>query len=382
MHILIFSVAYFPFVGGAEIAVKEITDRIGDFSFDMITLNLEGKQCAREKIGNVMVYRIGSGKNIDKILYPFFAYIKARRLHKIKKYSAVWSIMASYSGFAALFFKMSSPKIPFLLTLQEGDPILEIRKKIGLLYPLFKRIFLKADFIQAISNYLANWAESLGGKKIEVVPNGVDFEKFTVSDSRVRQNIREVLGLRSDDFVVISTSRLVVKNGLGDLIMSLKFLPQDIKLLLLGQGEYQKYLENIVSTSKLQDRVKFLGKVDYNKLPQYYLAADVFARPSLSEGMGNSFIEAMAVGLPVIGTAVGGIPDFLINKKTGLFCNTRDPKDLASKILIIKNDSKLAEELVQSAREYIRGKYEWKNISFKIESIFKQLASPYSNNGL
>ena len=79
-RILIFSVAYYPtFIGGAEIAVKEITDRTHDLEFDMITLNLDGKQKLQERIGNVMIYRIGGPGRFSKLLFPFTAAQKAVR---------------------------------------------------------------------------------------------------------------------------------------------------------------------------------------------------------------------------------------------------------------------------------------------------------------
>ena len=143
--ILIFSLAYSPFWGGAEIAVKEITGRLSDFEFDMITLRFEKKWPEKEGVGNINVFRINS----PKLLFPFLAYFKARRLHKKNKYDIVWSIMANRAGFAALFFKLNFPKTKFLLTLQEGDPFNHPKKRAGIIWLavgwLFKYIFRKAD---------------------------------------------------------------------------------------------------------------------------------------------------------------------------------------------------------------------------------------------
>ena len=105
--ILIFSIAYIPFVGGAEIAVKEITNRINDIQFDMITLKFNKKWPKFERIGNVNIYRI----NTSKLFFPFTAFIKARELNKENKYDIIWAIMANRAGFAALFFKIFHPKI-------------------------------------------------------------------------------------------------------------------------------------------------------------------------------------------------------------------------------------------------------------------------------
>jgi glycosyltransferase involved in cell wall biosynthesis len=178
-RILIFSTTYFPFIGGAEVAVKEITNRLGnDFDFDLITLNLDSNQKKQEKIGNVEVYRILFKGKCAKLLFPFIAYRYAVKLHKKNPYDVVWSIMASYAGFSAMFFKKKFPKIPFFLTLQEGDPIPEIKRKVFFVYPWFKQIFTLADHVQAVSNYLGEWSKEMGAKKISVIPNGVDIKKF------------------------------------------------------------------------------------------------------------------------------------------------------------------------------------------------------------
>lgn len=128
--ILIFSLAYDPLWGGAEIAVKEITNRLPEWEFNMVTLNFGGKEKSHEKIGNINVHRI----NTPKLLFPFVAWLKARKLHKKNNYKIVWSIMANRAGFAGLFFKLNFPKVKFLLTLQEGDPFSYPKKRANFIY--------------------------------------------------------------------------------------------------------------------------------------------------------------------------------------------------------------------------------------------------------
>src|SRR3990167_11541520 len=104
MRVLIFSLAYPPFIGGAELAVKEITDRISDIEFDLVTVNLDGKQLPQERLGNVTVYRIGNGRSA-KYFFPLSGFKKARALHQQRRYDAIWAIMANQAGLAALKFK-------------------------------------------------------------------------------------------------------------------------------------------------------------------------------------------------------------------------------------------------------------------------------------
>jgi len=351
-RILIFSLAYHPVVGGAEIAVKEITDRISDIEFDMITMRFNTAHPKKEKIGNCTIYRINTSKN----LYPFRAFLLARGLHKDKSYDAIWAIMANWAGFAALFFKFRFPQVPFILTLQEGDPIPYIKHKVRFVFPLFKKIFTRADIIQTISRYLADWAREMGYKGgVEVIPNGVDVKKFT-ADVQSR-------ALDKENVILITTSRLVEKNGIKDIINALKFLP-NVKLRILGAGPLESELK-LLATGLL---VEFVGHVSQDEIPKYLHEAHIFVRPSLSEGMGNSFIEAMAAGLPVIATPVGGIPDFLKDGETGLFCEVNNPKSIADKVMEYINNPELTARIVENASKMVRERYDWNLVAREMKS--------------
>ena len=156
-RVLIFSIAYEPHVGGAELAVRHITDRLSSFEFDLITSRFSSRDVRQEKIGNVNVYRVGFGSRLGRYLYPWFASSLAKKLHRQNKYQMIWSTMAAYAGAASLMFLNRFPKTPFLLTLQEGDSIGHIHKQVRYFKSAWREIFTKADHIQVISNFLADW---------------------------------------------------------------------------------------------------------------------------------------------------------------------------------------------------------------------------------
>lgn len=379
-RILIFSLTYIPFVGGAEVAVKEITDRIADgYEWDLITVRPSRNHPKFEKIGNVNVYRIGFANNqvdnlskigfifrLNKILYPILAFMKAIRLNRERKYEGIWSIMAAYAGLAGLFFKTFNRKVKSILTLQEGDTSEHVKRKAGLFSFLLKKIFKQADYIQAISKYLISFAKDFDcDKDIVVIPNGVDLSKFT-GDILIKDN--------KTNFKIITTSRLVEKNGLRDLILSLRYLDDTYTLDILGTGPLSSELLNLVRENKLGERVNFVGTLSQSDMISYLRQSDVFVRPSLSEGLGNSFLEAMAIGLPIIGTAVGGIVDFLVDSETGLFCKVHNPEDIAEKIKIIKNDDNLRKKLIENGQKLVKEKYSWELIVRQFQSeIFDKI---------
>lgn len=427
-RILIFSLVYYPrFIGGAEVAIKEITDRIpgNDIEFDMVTLRLDVALPKFEKIGNVNIYRVGwtkrpsvdTGKSgggipssdslpwylhLNKYAMPITAFIQARKLAKLKKYDAMWSMMATYNSFAALFFKLTHPKIPFILTLQEGDPIPYIKRRALPMYPLFKMIFTRADHIQTISKYLADWAKDMGAKcPVTVVPNAVDFKYFSKPISEAdRHSLELKTSKKAGDVFLITTSRLVVKNAVGDIIQALTYLPSNVKLLILGQGYQEADLKaqairlslNHVNSSNnsndqtvglvnqitgidkipkvKEDRVQFLGYVPHKDMPPYLQISDIFIRPSLSEGFGNSYIEAMAAGIPVIATPVGGIVDFLHDGETGLFCEVGNPRSIAQKVEKYLKDKESREYIVKNAKVMVEKEYEWDKIAGEMKEVF------------
>jgi glycosyltransferase involved in cell wall biosynthesis len=373
--ILIFSIAYMPFVGGAELAVKEITDRINDFHFDLITLHFDKKQPKAERIGNVNVFRVGG----PKLFFPFMAFLKAISLHKKANYSSIWSIMANRAGFAALFFKIFNPKVKFLLTLQEGDTPNYPKKQMGifwtLLKPLFRAIFSRADYIQTISKYLANWARDMGAKNpIEVVPNGVDINHFSREyPEQELDDLKRKFDKKPDDKYLITTSRLVLKNAIDDVVKSLKFFPENIKFIVLGTGPDLKKLQNLAKKIEVEKRIIFLGQINHEEMPKYFKISNIYIRPSLSEGLGSSFLEAMAAGIPVIATSVGGIPDFLRDGETGLFCEVKNPKNIAEKVKILLKNNELRKKIVKNAKEMILRDYDWNLIAEKMRNIFEKI---------
>lgn len=377
--ILIFSLTYFPFVGGAEVAVKEITDRLPDFEFVMLTVNLDGKQATEEKIGDVLVRRIGSGKK-SKYFFPFSALKEARELHKKNHYDAIWAIMANQAGLAALFFKWNFPKVKYLLTLQEGDSEWDIWVRTWFMRPLYKMIYRQADYIQAISGFLSGRAKKMGAEcPIETIPNGVDVARFRppaiIDVEHHKKELKKKMDLSFDSKIIITASRLVPKNNIRDLVQAIRFLPEDYYLFIVGSGILKKDIMIQIIAANLQKRVSLFGEVGHELLPAILWASDVFCRPSLSEGLGNAFLEAMAAGLPVVGTNVGGIPDFLKTGETGLFCRLDDPKDIADKIKMIFDDPELAKKLIQNGQEITRpgGRYDWATIVPQMKNIFDKL---------
>lgn len=399
--ILIFSLTYHPYVGGAEIAIKEITDRLspGDYQFDMVTLRFDSRLPVFERRGNVDIHRIGwtafapkvSDRRLPlqltlaKILFPFTSFWKARALHRAERYDMVWAMMSNHAAFGALLFKYIHPRVPYFLELQDGTPleVLRSRPVFHLLWPLYRRVYTKADRIKAISHFLEKLTRTLGYRgPVEVIPNAVDVAKFSAPvPEEKRAELKARFGKRMSDVFLFTASRLVLSRGVEDIIRALPLLPGNVKLLVAGDGEDRGKLERIAQEQNVSERIIFAGHVDHAELPAYLAISDIFVRPSHIEGFGNSFVEAFAAGVPVVATPVGGIPDFLFDPEgnpdkepTGIFCEVKNPESIARAVLRYMNDPVSTARIVKNARELVVQKYDWNIIAKDMrEKIFEPL---------
>lgn len=369
--VLIFSLAYYPHVGGAEISIKEITDRISDIEFHLITQRFEESNAPLEKIGNVTVHRIGSGSDyMAKMLFIPSAAARALALHAEHRFDALWAMM-SYMLLPIVLMRFQGVTLPYALSLQEGDSYEHMFGRLRILpfLPLINLGFRSAAVVQTISNYLAKWARVRGYRgTIEVIPNGVDVKHFSGEKKP------------HEGKILITTSRLVYKNAIDDVIRALPDV-SDVKFKILGTGKEKEKLEKIAREKNVSDRVEFVGHVDHKDLPQHLRAADIFIRPSRSEGMGSSFIEAMAAEIPVIATQEGGIADFLFDEKrnpdkptTGWAVDKDSPEQIAEAVKEIIAHPEKVKEVTANAKQMVSGKYDWDTIAKAMrEKVFQNI---------
>lgn len=399
--ILIFSLAYYPkHIGGAEVAIREITNRIDSdkYEFHLLCNRYDSTLPETEKIGNVLVHRIGVvTKNpamadlkkwplhLNKFLYQFLAFNKARELHKKYAYDGVWAMMAHSVGVPAAKFKQACPDVKYVLTLQEGDPPEYIERKMRIFGQSFREAFLLADKIQVISNFLGSWAKRMGfsGEPV-LIPNAVNTDHFTQDYSQpdilLAQN---KLGKKEGEIFLVTTSRLVPKNGIDTVIEAMPLLPPHVHFVVFGIGPEAEKLSTLATKLSVADRIHFRGQIDHELMPKYLKACDIFVRPSRSEGMGNSFLEAMAAGLPVIATQEGGIADFLFDAEknpheatTGWVVGKESPEQIGEAVKNILGDPDQTGKVVKNARDMVVRYYDWQLIAAQMETkVFDPLFS-------
>jgi glycosyltransferase involved in cell wall biosynthesis len=146
---------------------------------------------------------------------------------------------------------------------------------------------------------------------------------------------------------------------------------QSFELLLAGEGPERPRLEKLAVQLGLAERVKFLGSIE--NVPDLLASAQMVVHPSRSEGLSNTLLEAMAEGLPVIATDVGGTPELVKDGETGMLVPPDDPVLLAAKIKQLLNDPGLRFRLGESGLKLVRSKYSVETVASQYERIYESL---------
>ena len=238
-----------------------------------------------------------------------------------------------------------------------------------------KQVIKKADKIIVVSNATRNYVLSLGAdaKKIEVMHNGVDLQRFRLL-SGIKHEMREKLGIPEDACVALTVRRLVYKNGIDTLIESaniaIKKNPR-LVFVVVGKGPDSGEVQRKIAQLGIQRNFKLAGFVSDEDLPLYYNIADFFVLPSKSgEGLPLVILEAMACGLPVVATNVGGTSEVL-TKKYGKMVRPNNPVSLANAILefSIEDLSILKKEV----RRMMEKEHSWDKNMEKLAKIYEEL---------
>ncbi|MFB3925672.1 MAG: glycosyltransferase family 4 protein [Syntrophales bacterium] len=240
-------------------------------------------------------------------------------------------------------------------------------------------VLRKSDIIVVLSRFTKDKVKKtygIPGSKIKIIPGGVDIEKFHPAYD-VNQ-IRRSLGIPSDRIILLSVRNLVPRMGLENLITAVKDVSlaiPEIYLVLGGKGPLLKDLAMLAEQLNISDRIHFAGFIPEDALPDYYRMADIFVLPTRElEGFGLVTLEALASGVPVLGTPVGGTLEILGGFNPGYLFKDTKPESISD--LIIETCRKIRRypdfKLVTGAkcRSYVEENYSWENNISQLEKIF------------
>ena len=272
------------------------------------------------------------GMVLHGLLMFLSIYLIVKKVQKDFDFDLIDSHYAYPDGFAAVLVGQLLKK-PVIISARGSD--VNLFRTFPVVQRLLRFSFLRAERIIAVSQALKNAILQLQipEEKVDVIPNGVDLEKFKPIPT---DEARKRLQLQGNPLLV-SVGNLNPNKGFDKLIKSIRILTElenqkDIHLVIIGEGDSRHSLQGLVRSLGLEERVSFVGGVPHEDLYLWYSAADVFCLASGREGWPNVLLEAMACSKPVVATSVGGIPEIVSSEEFGVLVK-RNEMEIARGIL-------------------------------------------------
>ena len=372
---------FLPHIGGIERVVYEQNKRLLQNNFEPMVITNRIDTPKSYVVDGIKVecyeslntgFRLGIPYSIPTVtsLETFLKAVKSSEIVHAHGHPYLTSLIA-----AKLAKRYSKP---FVLTQHntfiEYDSIFDSVERLNDL-AVGKETLKEADKIITVSNATKDYVLSLGAKpeKIKVLHNGVDLVHFRPLTGK-REEMRRKLGISQNSIVVLTVRRLVYKNGIDTLIESANIAVRKnpkITFLVVGKGPDLNNVQMRIRQLGIENNFRLTGFVKDEDLPFYYNAADFFVLPSKSgEGLPLVALEAMACGLPVIATNVGGISEILM-EDYGKLVPSNQPELLAKAILEFSNIDLSSRKL--EIRAVMEEKYSWdKNVETLVE-IYEEL---------
>jgi glycosyltransferase involved in cell wall biosynthesis len=355
-------VTLFPpkWLAGTEIASYNIAKFLGKRGHEVhVITSLDNPFPKNETLENFCIHRITFKKVrvIGVILFWF------QILYKIKKINPdivhIQALTISLPGLVSKIFL----KKPYIVWARGSDVYLPDK-----FTKLISKVVLKnASYIIALNEDMKRKINTIYKREnIIVVPNGIELEKFKDIYPQKQDN-------KIKTIIFVGTLRPV--KGVEYLIKAMSIIHEklpDTNLLIVGDGPDREKLETLAQELDLQGCTCFAGNVSNEKIPEYMAKADLFVLPSLSEGFPLVILEAMASGLPIVTTNIGGLPDIVKNGENGFLVEPKNPEALADKIMLLLSNKKSCKKISIINKTTIRD-YSWSKIAEKLEKVYKEI---------
>jgi len=204
-----------------------------------------------------------------------------------------------------------------------------------------------------------------------VIPNAVDHRRFRpdVDGSRVRTSLR----IPPEVPVVLLVGRIVPHKGVEHFVEAARYVTE-AQFMIVGEGSLLEPMKRLAASMDVADRVRFLGRVSDERLPEVYAACDVFVLPSVSrlEAFGIVALEAMATGKPVIVADIPGVREMIEDGRDGLLADPVNPRDLAEKIRRLLGAPEMRRSMGQRGREKVLESFSIEQVTDRIEAVYRE----------
>jgi glycosyltransferase involved in cell wall biosynthesis len=293
-----------------------------------------------------------------------------RLLHKYS-YDAVHIFFSLPTGALLPFLNLRG--VPVVVSLRGSDvpgydPYHTIMQRVHrLLAPLTRWIWRRADRVVPVCESLGQLArQTCADLDYTVIPNGVDLRLFHPPAQPRPVGPRPIRCL--------AVARLTQRKGLGDLIHALALLDRRrFELEIVGAGPDEQLLRALAIEIGVGQEVRFSGALDRATVAERYRQADLFTLPSSAEAFGNVFAEALASGLPIVGSSAGGIPDLVDHGINGLLVAPGDIAALAAAIRYLGDDPELRARMAAENRSRAVATLDWTHVTARYLSMYSAI---------
>lgn len=317
-------------VGGR---MQEVRDKIGDCVKKVYTVNLHRSPINPEN---------------------FKGFREMKHIVNQGCYDIIWTnepVMGVVTRLAAKNTRKSGTKVLYMVHgfhFYEGAPKLNWM----IYYPIEKAMAPNADVICTVNQEDYKRAKSFNVREAKYIHGiGINTERLTVGENR--KDIREELGLKDDDFFVLSVGELNENKNQKVIIQAIALLrDKNIHYILCGKGDQLDNLKKLVEEKKLKQNVHFLGyRTDVVDICSQ---ADVYVMPSKREGLPVASLEAMYCGLPLVTSNIRGLTDVMENGVSGYMCSSEDVKGFAKGIKNLKNNPEMRKKMGEHNRQTVK----------------------------
>jgi glycosyltransferase involved in cell wall biosynthesis len=338
-------------IGGQEIYLLNLIKELRkDYKISFFTKIDVWKNTELLKLENIKIY------DIKSISYNDFFKIKKFIVNNSSS-KDIFIFNGNRAIYLGAFFPYNYKKIAIqhssLYDIQDGY----IKKFFRIL--IYKIILFNYDRLIGISKYSV--FPIIDNKKVEVILNGINFEKFSnCKKSKNKEYINILMvGILNDN------------KGQYEALEILKYLDKKFRLIIVGDGEDREKIEKYIQNNNLKNRVILTGKI--NNVIDYYSQADILLFMSKNEGLPLTIIEAMACKLPVVTTKAGGIPEIVEDNVTGIFINRENKNEIALAIQTLMENDNQRESIADHAYALVQSKLNLTSHINQLKNIIKSL---------